>query len=79
LVTAEGAPLPVAVCVGAREPEIATAALAGVPTVAPALGFDRATVKDFVPVKGVVFIIGTEKLFVAVSPLAQLTVPLTAV
>ena len=78
LVSADGAPLP-PVCTGEPDPVMETAAVAGVPTLAPALGLESPTLKLFVPVKGVEFATGTEKLLAAVSPLAQVNVPVTAV
>jgi hypothetical protein len=75
LVTADGAPEPVPV----DEPVIDTVALLGEPMVPPELGLDRDTVNVFVPENGVAFDTGTEKLFAAESPAAQLKVPLTAV
>src|SRR3981081_601751 len=69
--TAEGAPAPEPGGVGAAEPAIATLALAGVATAAPELGLDSATANDLVPVNGTELFTGTEKLLVAVSPLAH--------
>jgi len=59
-------------------PLIVTLALPGLAIVAPALGWDSATVKDLLPVNGVVFMIATEKVFGLASPSAQLNVPLVA-
>jgi hypothetical protein len=60
-------------------PVIVAVAVTGDPNVAPPVAADRVTLKLFVPVNGVAVLTGTLKVFAAVSPLAQLSVPLAAV
>jgi hypothetical protein len=56
-----------------------TAALLGLLKVAPAVGLDRATLKDLVPLKALAVLTGTEIVLDAASPSAQFNVPLVAV
>ena len=58
-------------------PAMVTVAFTGVPSVAPLLPL-KATVKDLLPMKAVLFN-GTVKVFVAASPSAHVNVPFTAV
>jgi hypothetical protein len=58
---------------------IVTVALDGLPRVAPPVGLDSVTVNVSFNSSRVSFVIGTENVLLAVSPLAQLNVPLTEV
>ncbi len=56
-----------------------TFALLGLPRVAPAFGWDNATVNDLLPRYGAALLTATEKFFAAESPSAHVKVPLAAV
>ena len=55
-----------------------TVASSGVPSVTPAVGAERETLKAFVPEKGFALLTGIEIVFEAASPSDQLRVPFAA-
>ena len=61
---------------GGSSSVIVTVALDGLPSVAPPVGLDSVTVNVSFGSSRVSFVIGTENVLLAVSPLAQLNVPL---